>query len=85
MKPISFDESEFLRWNSDPFDLDGGDGGSETDPGENDAFDVYRYHMFLTLVYYQVISYFHIGWQGNFPYSHTFSEYLSAPRYYKLL
>jgi hypothetical protein len=28
------DEGAFLRWNADPFDLDGGDGASETDPGE---------------------------------------------------
>ncbi len=34
VKPISLDEAEFLRWNSDPFDLDGGSGGSETDPGD---------------------------------------------------
>ena len=34
VKPISLDEGEFLRWNSDPFDLDGGSGGSETDPGD---------------------------------------------------
>jgi hypothetical protein len=33
VKPISLDEGDFLRWNSDPFDLDGGSGGSETDPG----------------------------------------------------
>ncbi len=31
--PVSVDEGAFLRWNADPFDLDGGDGASETDPG----------------------------------------------------
>ena len=35
VKPISVDEGAFVRWNADPFDLDGGDGASETDPGES--------------------------------------------------
>lgn len=34
VKPIAVDEGEYLRWNADPFDLDGGSGASETDPGD---------------------------------------------------
>ncbi len=33
VKPIAADEGEYLRWNADPFDLDGGSGTSEADPG----------------------------------------------------
>jgi hypothetical protein len=33
VNPIPVDEGGFLRWNADPFDLDGGSGTSETDPG----------------------------------------------------
>jgi hypothetical protein len=34
VKPIATDEGEFLRWNADPFTLDGGSGTSEADPGD---------------------------------------------------
>jgi hypothetical protein len=34
VKPIAVDEGEFLRWNADPFTLDGGSGTSEADPGD---------------------------------------------------
>lgn len=29
---LPYDETDVLKWNSDPFQLDGGSGYSETDP-----------------------------------------------------
>ena len=48
VRPIAVDEGEYLRWNADPFDLDGGSGASETDPGDahvTAAIHVCRRHL----------------------------------------
>ena len=70
VRPIAVDEGEYLRWNADPFDLDGGSGASETDPGDahvTAAIRVCRRHLTISrcpLLLLQATSSCRTGWRG---------------------